>query len=476
MRKRWFALVAVGVVVVLAGGAAIAAQEFGLFVENKLRSESEVQFGVNKPLAASSTQQITQQQAQADPTKLVTLAKSLSARVVTTSAGPIIDQMALWPSEDDPQYLIACNESGTTDPGLQRININTGAVATIVTGTTSCDPVRKTPWGTILFGEEAGGGAQGGSMYELIDPLNTTGVTLDRTTGLFTGGTNPQNLVRRDALGKLSFEGLTILANGVTYYGDENRPSNGTPGGAYFKFIPSTLSSGPAATLAQSPYATGGTIYGLRLGRRGGVPGNDYGQGTETGFGTWMQICTGAPCNNIDLRAQAASLKLTGYYRPEDEDIDRAQLAQNNVRFCGTNTGNENEDQDYGEVICFTDGTVSQATANTGVPEGHRFVEGSPAFAMPDNVAYQQGRGNWVIHEDAETTYLTPHNNDLWDCLPDGNDEDLLSDGCVRVGTLNDLTAEWTGGIFNQQGTRFFVSVQHNISGQSTVLEITGWK
>ena len=176
------------------------------------------------------------------------------------------------------------------------------------------------------------------------------------------------------------------------------------------------------AFLASTSYATGGTIYGLQLGRRGGVPGNDDGQGTETGFGTWTQICTGAACNNVDLRAQAATLKLTGYYRPEDEDIDRAQLAQGNVRFCGTNTGNENEDQNYGEVICFTDGTVSAATANTGVPEVHRFVEGSPAFAMPDNVAYQQSRGNWVFHEDAETTYLTPHDNDLWDCLGDGND------------------------------------------------------
>ena len=46
----------------------------------------------------------------------------------------------------------------------------------------------------------------------------------------------------------------------------------------------------------------------------------------------------------------------------------------------------------------------------------------------------------------------------------------------MLVGTLNDLTAEWTGGIFNEQGTRFFVSVQHNISGASTVLEITGWQ
>ncbi|MBA2312112.1 MAG: hypothetical protein H0V97_04830, partial [Actinobacteria bacterium] len=72
--------------------------------------------------------------------------------------------------------------------------------------------------------------------------------------------------------------------------------------------------------------------------------------------------------------------------------------------------------------------------------------------------------------------YLRPHNNDLWDCLDDGRDDDLLSDGCVRVGTLNDLTAEWTGGIFDATGTRFFVSVQHNISGAGVILEVRGWR
>jgi secreted PhoX family phosphatase len=95
---------------------------------------------------------------------------------------------------------------------------------------------------------------------------------------------------------------------------------------------------------------------------------------------------------------------------------------------------------------------------------------------MPDNIAYQPGRGNWIIHEDADTEYLRPHNDDLWDCLPDGGDADLLSDGCVRIATLNDLTAEWTGGVFDATGQRFFVSVQHNVTGKGLILEITGWR
>ena len=92
---------------------------------------------------------------------------------------------------------------------------------------------------------------------------------------------------------------------------------------------------------------------------------------------------------------------------------------------------------------------------------------------MPDNIAYQPGSGNWLVHEDGDQ--LGGKNNDLWDCLPDGADDDGLSDGCVRVATLTDLNAEWTGGIFDAKGKRFFVSLQHNITGKGVVIEITGW-
>jgi secreted PhoX family phosphatase len=47
---------------------------------------------------------------------------------------------------------------------------------------------------------------------------------------------------------------------------------------------------------------------------------------------------------------------------------------------------------------------------------------------------------------------------------------------CVRIATLNDLTADWTGGMFSADGKHFYVSVQHNISGFGVILDITGWK
>jgi secreted PhoX family phosphatase len=479
--RRVFVVATAVVIALLAIGIANAIMpDFGSQRDHLLDSQAQARFGVNGGLASSSSVSVSQAQALGDPTSLVTLTKGLTARVVTNQAAPNMDMMVLWPSASNPQYLIECNEQEQGDPGVQRINVATGAVETIVTGTLDCDPVEATPWGTVLFGEEAGGGATGGRMYELLDPVGTTGVTLDRTTGVFSGGTGASNLVARPALGRLSFEGIGMLPNGVTYYGDENRPSNGTPGGAYFKFVPTHLydpSEGPITDLADSPFAGGGSIYGLRLGKRSG--NTDYGQGTEFGLGTWIPI---PPAADPDLRAQAAALKLTGYYRPEDLDLDPAAVADGTARWCANNTGNESQDHLWGETICVTDGTVAQAAGGAAsTPEVQPFVIGNPQFAMMDNLAYQPGRGNWLVHEDGDGPLLNPaRNNDLWDCLPDGSDDDQQSDGCIRVGTLNDLHAgegaEWTGGVFDATGTHFFVSVQHNVSGVGVILDITGWK
>jgi len=302
-----------------------------------------------------------------------------------------------------------------------------------------------------------------------INPLATTGVTFSRATGTTSGGVGATNIVTRPAVGRLAFEGLALFPNGVLYYGDENRPATGTAGGAYFKFIPASPRGGGNITdLSQSPLAAG-TVYGLRVGKRSG--NTDYGQGTNTGLGTWINVDSA----KAGLRAAASTNKLTGYYRPEDAEIDPGALAEGNVRFCANNTGNEGDDHTWGETICVTDGTLVQATANTATPEVQYLVIGSADFAMMDNLAYQPRRGNWVIHEDGDGP-AEGRNNDLWLCLEDGEDADTLSDGCERVGALNDLTAEWTGGIFDRFGDHFYVSVQHNATGHGVVLDITGWR
>lgn len=438
--------------------------DFGLFRDQQLDAHSEQLFGIVSPVEASSTESIGATDANADPTSLITVAKGLRARVVTAvpNAPAIIDMMVLWPNDQNPTHLIAANEGNTSQPGLVRIRLSDGLVETILIGTAAADPVRRTPWGTIIMGEENGAD---GWLIEIANPLSTTGVIFNRTTGV---SSDPAHVVSRPSPGRLSWEGIALYPNGVMYYGDENRPLNGAPGGAYFKFVPTTLWNGQQG-LANSPLSAG-SVVGLRLGKRSG--NTDYGQASETGLGTWVPV-TSTP--NTNLRAAAATLKLTGYYRPEDFEIDPAALAENNVRFCANNTGNESQNRNWGQTICVTDGTIAQSAANTAVPEVQFFVIGTWDLAMMDNIAYQPGRGNWILHEDGDGPEVG-RNNDLWSCLEDGEDADTLSDGCVRIATANDLNMEFTGGVFDKYGAHFYVSVQHNVTGHGVVLDITGWR
>ena len=452
----------------LAAASVIAANgfgfDFGLFRNQQLDAHSEQLFGIVSPVDASSTESVGATDANADPTSLITVAKGLRVHVLTAqpNAAPNIDQMVFWPNDQDPTHLIVANEEGPAQPGLQRIRLSDGLVETILSGTSSGDPVRRTAWGTILFGEENG---VDGWLLEIANPLTTTGVTFNRATGV---SSDPAHVGSRPAPGRLSYEGIALFSNGVMYYADENRPLNGTPGGAYFKFIPTTPWNGQQG-LANSPLAAG-SVYGLRLGKRSS--NTDYGQASETGLGTWIPVTT---VPNANLRAAAATLKLTGYYRPEDFEIDPQALAAGNVRFCANNTGNESQNHNWGETICVTDGTIAQAAVNTALPAVQFLVLGSWDFAMMDNIAYQPNHGNWIIHEDGDGAAVG-RNNDIWSCLADGDDATCSVDGCVRIATLNDLTAEWTGGIFDKTGTQFYVSVQHNVTGHGVMLDITGWR
>jgi hypothetical protein len=457
--------VVAGVVAALgAGGTAVATIDFGQETQRQLSARSEQLFGVQSALPASSSLDLNQAQALADPANLVTLARGLKAHAVSAgpedNLGPNSDQMVLWPPSH-PTHIIAVNEEGSGDPGLQKIDLRTGKATTIATGVEDNDPVRATPWGTVIFGEEAGDGA----MYEIIDPLSVEGATIDRATGT----SSSPNIRKLNALGLNAFEGLAVLPNGVTYYGNELAASGGAAGGAYYKFVPAHPWTGgaPITSLDQSPYARG-SVYALRVGQ-----GTNFGQGFQYGIGTWQPL---AGANGAVLQPLAVAAKATGYYRPEDIDIDTKALGDGSVRFCGNNTGRDSA-RYFGETICITDGPLAASASGGTTPEVTLLVQGTPQFNMPDNVAYQAGRGNWIIHEDGSTgAGFSNRNNDLWDCLGDGRDVDTMSDGCIRIGSLNDFDAEWTGGFFDPSGKHFYVSIQHNSSGYGTILDITGWR
>ena len=110
---------------------------------------------------------------------------------------------------------------------------------------------------------------------------------------------------------------------------------------------------------------------------------------------------------------------------------------------------------------------------------------------MFDNVAFQPFTGNLVVLEDNSVTSvksLSPsttelRGNDLWICLPDGDDDDVQSDGCVRFASVRDTTAEPSGFIFLGSGESAYVVIQHRGANDSlgagnhgALIKISGFK
>jgi secreted PhoX family phosphatase len=456
------------------------AEDFGQKVDAMLAASSAELFGVAKPLGASASE--SAEEGYRIPTSVeadsVALADGLSATFVTRDAANHLDMMAFFPAEN-PTHIIACIESdpeeiapGKLNPGVQRISLADGKVETLVRGTSSCDGIRTTPWGTVLFTEED----DRGGAYEMLDPLGMTEVVIkNRETG---ETSDPSKVVRRMALPTMAWEGFTILPSGIVYGGDELRPGSDdkldADGGSMFKFVPTTAHTGGNITsLDASPFAAG-KVYAMQVSCLGDKL--QYGQGCEIGSANWIEV--GA----ANARADADAMGATGYYRPEDLHADPAYAGEG-VRFCFTNTGNEGG-SNFAEVLCVVDTKptelpVADAEGKIGFfTTVTRFVEGDSDFNQFDNLDFQPGTGNLAVIEDHP-------NGDIFLCLPDGADRNDKTDGCIRVLSVKDTSAEPTGFIFAPDGQSAYLSIQHSDDtaipmiddyGTDDLLLITGFK
>lgn len=454
------------------------AEDFGLSVDKMLAEKSLALFGVPAPLAESAPESAEEGYRQPADTvaELVALAEGLTATVLTRDAADSTDMIALYPAKA-PTHLITCVEGdletladGRLNPGVQRIALADGKVETIVRGTSSCDGIRTTGWGTVLFTEED----DRGGAYEILNPLAITeAVTItDRETG---ATTDAAAVKRHMSLPTMAWEGIGITAEGVVYAGDELRPGSANPdadGGAIFKFVPAAMATGPISSLDASPFAAGKT-YAMQVQCRKNEV--QFGQGCEVGNALWVEV------DPARARADADSKGATGYYRPEDLHLD--PTAGDVVRFCWTNTGNEGG-KNFSEVMCATD----SAPATIPVPDAemkaelttvvNRLIEGDRDMNSADNLDFQPGTGNVYVIEDHD-------NGDVWACLPDGADRDLKSDGCIRILSVKDTSAEPTGFIFAADGLTAYVAIQHSndaamapVDGYGTddVLVISGFQ
>jgi len=468
--------------------------DFGLFIAEQLRAHSEQLFGFTHPLRES----VPGPYSGADNTKAIEVAHGLTVSLVSSAVASATDQIAMWPDDEHPTHLFVCDEE-TSNPAVQRVNLSQppgSNVTTIVTGLLSCDPVRRTPWGTIIVAEENG---VDGGLYEILDPLSINAPINVSNRGAGTTS-DPNHLVKRKAVGALSYESFGIRPDGTMIYGDELAPSGGAAGGALYKFVPTVPYVGtgqPPVTQPQLSPLAAGTVFGLRVAANGSA---NWGQGAEVGKGRWVAVDT-VPVGivdlngNINLRAAQALQRFTGYYRPEDMDVDPIAASNGVFRACWANTGRLNfgggslveNSAVHGEVLCIVE--EPNASVPTGsLPVVTRFVIGSQQAGMFDNVAFQPHTGNLVVLEDGPTSIVTasgtePRGNDLWICLPDGDDDDTLSDGCVRFASVRDTSAEPTGFIFLGSGESAFVSIQHRAvndaagaGNHGALLKISGFK
>jgi secreted PhoX family phosphatase len=470
--------------------------DFGVYVAAQLSAHAQELFGFTHPLDQSALGPFTGP----DSTQALAVAQGLQVSLVSSAVHFSTDQIALWPNDDHPTHLFVCDEE-SSNPAVQRVDLAAPASAnatTIVTGLSACDPVRRTPWGTIIVAEEAG--ATGG-FYEILDPehINVAINVIDRSAGTTS---DPLHLVKRKAVGTLSFESFAIKPDGTMIYGDELAPSGGNAGGALYKFVPAVpyQGNGQVTVPAMSPLASG-TVYGLRVAASGS---SNWGQGAEVGKGTWTLVNLGGAGvvdanGNIILRTAQGLQRFAGYYRPEDMDIDPIAGEASVFRACWANTGRMSHGGGslvengavYSEVMCLVEEPPSAAVPAppTGtIPRVERFIAGNAQGNMFDNVAFQPRTGNLVVLEDGAVSAVTSlqppqselRGNDLWICLPDGADDDTQSDGCVRFASLRDTSSEPTGFIFLGSGEEAFVSLQHRsvdeATGRGSLLKISGFK
>lgn len=460
--------------IALAGAA--NAEDFGAQVEQILAAQSQKLFGFNGPLARSATVDAPRAGA-TSPSDVIDLAHGLSARFLTREAANDADMFSFYPL-NNPTHAIFCIENGRAvdaagkpiNPSVQAIDLKTGAVTDVAFGMERCDGIRTTPWNTVLATEET----TDGGAYELLNPLSgdqffvldrgapgASAIIVDQN-----GANGTDRMTKRPALATLAWEGLATFADGVVIFGDELRPGTGTAdkdGGALFKFVPATprLSTGAVSSLSQSPYVAGQN-YAMRVSC---TTGTQFGQGCEVGNAAWVAVSAAF------ARDDADRLGATGYYRPEDLHDDPTYVGAG-VRFCWTNTGNAGA-KNFGEVICGVDSAPLTASASQRTVVVNRFIEGDDELNAPDNLAFQPGTGNVYVIEDNA-------NGDVWACLPDGADRDIKSDGCVRVLSVRDRSAEPTGFEFAADGKSAILAIQHSapdgLGDTDDILVIEGFK
>jgi hypothetical protein len=174
------------------------------------------------------------------------------------------------------RFLYSTHEPGSNG-AVTRTDLLTGRTILISQdpGYRRLDGIAWSPWGTVLFSEETGGG-------RIFEYFPETGAVVTRT-----------------APGLRSHEGLRFDPQGNLYGISETSP------GYVFKFVPDTRGD-----------LSSGRSYALKVA-----------DASRTGAATWVELDLAA--NSNDSNAAAAAVGATGWGRPED--VETATSTGNNI-------------------------------------------------------------------------------------------------------------------------------------------------
>lgn len=278
------------------------------------------------------------------------------------------------------------------------------------------DGLRWTPWGTLLFAEEA----PGGRFFELV--LNE-----DRVSG---------TVHQRDAVGRLAHEGIGIDRAGNIFVVDEHRGLTSSCGevapcgGGIYKFVPDRFGD-----------LSSGALYVLKI-----VEGDSF---EGTGRAVWA-----GPIDPMNAREDGSRHGGQSYQRPEDVEIIGDVLYVSITEGTPDEAGNERYggrvlavDLDSLHVSDYVKPGVN-APVEVGQPGDSGFQTG---LKHPDNLATAPG-GRLMIIEDNVP-------GDIWIASGSGPVAETVS----LFASLSDPEAEGTGIYFSPlDPATLYVNVQHS--------------
>jgi uncharacterized protein len=344
---------------------------------------------------------------------------------------------------DRGRYIFTVNETG--DGGLVRYDRTTGVATQLFSGSLNgvnyraLDPVRWTPWGTIIIGEEVD---LSGRLIEVMNPLgNPVGQP---------GAVVP---IDRPNVGRSSWEAMEFDSTGALYYQDEDN------NGGIYKFVPNNSAANfNPADPNTSPLAGTGQIFTLRI--------NPANTEQRTGQGEWVPLtdASGTPLPGItDPKLTGTvsgdEVSATNYRRPEDmhfvtRDGRELLIVAATTADSSTSPGTHHV---YSIEVNAAGGPVVRDFINDKVTidaaTGNVIDALADEFRNPDNLAIDAFGDVWIIEDNSP--------GDIWKATWSATEFGIAS-SVARFASLATLGAEPTGLYFDiLDPYTAFVNVQH---------------